>query len=327
MPLTDLPLEELRVYRPQVAEPADFDAFWERTLTQARALGTEPVLERLEGPLTGVDVYDVTFPGYDGDPIRGWLTCPAGAAEPLPTIVEFVGYGGGRGLPEEHLQWATAGYVHLLMDTRGQGSEWGHGGDTADPTGSDPSVPGVMTRGILDPESYYYRRVFTDAVRAIDAVRTLPFVDPHRVSVTGGSQGGGIALAVAGLVPDLFAVMPDVPYLCHFRRAVDVAALSPYTEITRYLAVHRDVEAQVFTTLSYFDGVNFARRATAPGLFSVALMDDIVPPSTVFAAFHAFGAHADLEVYPFNGHEGGLLFQWRKQVAWLAAGRAMPPSR
>ncbi|NTW42097.1 MAG: acetylxylan esterase [Cellulomonadaceae bacterium] len=321
MPLTDLTLDELRAYRPQVAEPADFDAFWDRTLTEARAVGPELLVERVDGPLTGIDVYDVTFPGHGGDPIRGWLTCPRGAAGPLPTIVEYVGYGGGRGLPEEHLQWATAGYVHLLMDTRGQGSQWGHGGDTADPAGSDPAVPGVMTRGILDPEAYYYRRVFTDAVRAIDAVRTLPFVDPTRISVTGGSQGGGISLAVAGLVPDLYAVMPDVPYLCAFRRAVDVAALAPFTEITRYLAVHRDVEEQVFTTLSYFDGVNFAKRATAPGLFSVALMDDIVPPSTVFAAFHAYAAHADIEVYPFNGHEGGQLHQWRKQVAWLAAGR------
>ena len=79
--------------------------------------------------LAGLAVAALTIPV--GDPIRGWLTCPAGAADPLPTIVEFVGYGGGRGLPEEHLQWATAGYAHLLMDTRGKGSEWGHGGDTA----------------------------------------------------------------------------------------------------------------------------------------------------------------------------------------------------
>lgn len=155
----------------------------------------------------------------------------------------------------------------------------GSGGGTPDPVGSAPAFPGVMTRGIRDPATYYYRRAFTDAVRAVDAVRTLPFVDPARVSVTGGNQGGGIALAVAGLVPDLHAVMPDVPYLCHYRRAVDVASVPPFTELTRFLAVHRDAQTQVFTTLSYFDGVNFAKRATGPALFSVALMDDIVPPS------------------------------------------------
>ena len=317
MPLTDLSIDALREYRPEVGEPADFDEFWTRTLAAARGAGVEPRFERVKGPLTSVDVYDVTFSGFGGDPIRGWLTCPKDRPGPLPTVVEFLGYGGGRGLPEEHLQWSAAGYVHLLVDARGQGSAWGHGGDTPDPVGSDPATPGYMTRGILDPQTYYYRRVYTDAVRAVDAVRTLPFVDPARVSVTGASQGGGIALAVSGLVPDLCAVMPDVPYLCHFRRAVDVASEAPFTEVTRYLAVHRDVEDRVFTTLSYFDGVNFAKRANAPAMFSVALMDDIVPPSTVFAAYNAYAGESDLEVYPFNGHEGGQLHQWRKQVAWL----------
>ena len=58
-----------------------------------------------------------------------------------------------------------------------------------------------MTQGILDPATYYYRRVFTDAVRAVEAARTLDAVDAARVGVAGGSQGGGISLAVAGLVP------------------------------------------------------------------------------------------------------------------------------
>ena len=45
---------------------------------------------------------------------------------------------------------------------------------------------------------------------------------------------------------------------------------------------------QVFKTLSYFDGVNFAARAHAPALFSVALMDAVCPPATVFAAYNAY---------------------------------------
>src|SRR5690606_14262402 len=113
-----------------------------------------------------------------------------GAARRLPAIVEFVGYGGGRGLPGTRLFWPSAGYAHILMDTRGQGSAWGGGGDTADPHGSGPAAPGYLTRGIDDPATYYYRRVFTDAVRLIDAVRTLPAIDPERIAVTGGSQGG-----------------------------------------------------------------------------------------------------------------------------------------
>jgi len=35
MALFDLPLAELRGYRPEREEPADFDAFWKRTLDEA----------------------------------------------------------------------------------------------------------------------------------------------------------------------------------------------------------------------------------------------------------------------------------------------------
>src|SRR5829696_5405037 len=62
----------------------------------------------------------------------------------------------------------------------------------------------------------------------------------------------------------LVAVMPDVPFLCHFRRAADICDEPPYTEIIRYLAIHRGVGDSAFTTLSYFDGVSFAKRASAP---------------------------------------------------------------
>lgn len=319
MPRFDLPLDELQSYRPDIPEPSDFDAFWTDTLTAARSHDAPATLAPHATPLTQLEVFDVTFPGFAGDPVRGWLTVPAGADAPLPAVVEFNGYGGGRGLPVERLAWAASGYAHFLMDTRGQGSVWGTGGDTLDPHGTGPSVPGFMTRGIDDPADYYYRRVFTDGVRAVDAVRTLPGIDAGRVAVTGGSQGGGIALAVAGLSTGLRACMPDVPFLCHFRRAVGLTDRDPYQEIVRYLAVHRGAEERVFRTLSYFDGAAFAQRAAAPALFSAALMDLTCPPSTVFAAFNRYAASdKEIRVYSFNDHEGGQSRQWLEQAAFLA---------
>ncbi|HOW00721.1 MAG TPA: acetylxylan esterase, partial [Rhodoglobus sp.] len=287
MPRTDLTLDELRAYRSAAEVPADFDEFWDRTLAESRAAGGDVILVPAESPVSELVVEDLTFAGFGGEPIRGWVIRPRDS-QPRATVVQYVGYGGGRGLPHEHLHWASSGFVHVVMDTRGQGSAWGTGGDTPDPHGSGPAFPGFMTRGIQSRESYYYRRVFTDAVRLIDAVRGFDFVDPIAVAVTGGSQGGAISLAVAGLVPGLRAVMPDVPFLCDFRRSVELTPDAPFTELRNYLAIHRDVVDETFTTLSYFDGVNFARRATAPARFSVALMDPIVLPSTVFAAYNDY---------------------------------------
>ncbi|MER5398909.1 acetylxylan esterase [Streptomyces sp. NPDC002599] len=319
MALFDLPLDELRTYRSASAEPADFDSFWAKTLQEAREHDLAARFEPVDSPLKTVTVHDVTFAGFDGHPIKGWLTVPAWADSPLPTVVEFIGYGGGRGLPHTHLLWASAGFAHFVMDTRGQASAWG-GGETPDPVGSAPAFPGFMTRGIEDPETYYYRRLFTDAVRAVEAARSHPLVDAARVAALGGSQGGGITIAVGALVPDLAAVAPDVPFLCDFPRATVLTDRAPYREIGNYLKTHRGRTEQVRRTLSYFDGVHFAARGRVPALFSAALEDQTCPPSTVFAAFNAWANEdKEIEVYDFNDHEGGGPYQQAAQLRWLPA--------
>jgi cephalosporin-C deacetylase len=301
----DLPLADLRDYRPDVAEPADFDEFW---AAQLAVSGRNPVtasFEPFDSRLETVEVFDVTFSGHGGAAIRGWLLLPRHRSEPLPAIVEYVGYGGGRGLAHESLLWSAAGYAHFVMDSRGQGS--GHKtGDSPDPgdTG-DPSVPGFMTRGIRDPESYYFVRLFIDAARAVDAVRLHSAVDGDRILVTGGSQGGGLTLAAVNLADGVVGAMVDYPFLAHFERAVAVTDESPYAELSEYCRAHRDHIDDVFRTLSYVDVVNHAKRATVPGLFSVGLADLIAPPSTVFAAYNWYGGPASIEVYPYNEHEGG----------------------
>jgi cephalosporin-C deacetylase len=171
--------------------------------------------------------------------------------------------------------------------------------------------------GILDPARHYYRRVFTDAVRAIEAARSHPEVDPAHIAVTGGSQGGGITLAAAGLDPTVEAVLPDVPFLCHYRRASEITDSYPYQEIVQYCQTHRNHIETAFRTLSYFDGVNLGARARGNALFSVGLMDPICPPSTVFAAYNHYGGPKEIRMYPYNQHEGGGSFQTVEKLKFL----------
>lgn len=301
----DLPLSELEVYRPDVADPADFDDFWTSQLAEVRFYPINARFEPIPAPLATVEVFDVTFSGHGNTKIRGWLLLPRHRNGPLPTVVEYVGYGGGRGFPHESLLWSAAGYAHFRMDTRGQGSAWSVGA-SADPTdGGDPSVPGFLTKGVQDPDRYYYVRLFIDAVRAIEAARCHEAVDASRIAVTGGSQGGGLALAAAHLASGVVATMPDVPFLAHFERAVQVTDEAPYAELALYCSTHRDRVAETFRTLSFVDVVNHAKRTSIPSLFSVGLADTIAPPSTVFAAYNWYAGPKAIEVYPYNGHEGG----------------------
>jgi cephalosporin-C deacetylase len=317
MPFFDLSLDELRAYKPERSEPKDFDSFWQITLDEARQHPLNARFERVDFGLKTVEAYDVTFAGFGGQPVKGWLLLPVGPQRPLPCVVEYIGYGGGRGFPYEWLLWPSVGYAALIMDTRGQGSTWRHG-DTPDlPNGANPSVPGFMTQGILNPETYYYRRVFTDAVRAVETARSHSAIDPRRIAATGGSQGGGITVAVSGLVPDLDIAMPDVPFLCHFRRALGLTDKYPYGEIVQYLSTHRDHVETIYSTLTYFDGMNFAARSRARALYSTGLMDAVCPPSTVFATYNHIDAPKEIKVYSFNEHEGGGSHHTVEKVQFL----------
>jgi cephalosporin-C deacetylase len=318
MAFYDLTLDELQVYKPDRGEPADFDSFWQDTLLETRSFPLNARFVPVDVGLKLLEVFDVTYAGYGGQEIKAWLLLPKQREIALPCVVEYIGYGGGRGSPLNWLTWPSAGYATLVMDTRGQGSVW-QPGDTPDPEpeGSNPFYPGFMTRGILNKKTYYYRRVFADAVRAIDAAAAHPAIDRERICVTGGSQGGGITLAAAGLSPMVKLAMPDVPFLCHYRRATQLIDKMPYAEITYYLKTHRDHVSTVFNNLAYFDGLNFSARAKASALFSVGLMDDICPPATVFAAYNHYSGPKQIKIYEYNNHEGGSTFQTEAKLAFV----------
>ncbi|GAB3892302.1 acetylxylan esterase [Kibdelosporangium lantanae] len=325
MPLTDLSLDELATYRPDLPAPEDFDVFWDGTLTEARRRGGVVKADRVAGWLRTVDVDDVRFPGWNGEPVAAWLIRPRGLDGPLPVVITFLGYSCGRGLPTDHTLWSAAGYAELVVDSRGQG----HDTPDRDAGGGTQWAEGFMTRGIESPENHYFRRLMTDCVRAVDAVAELPGLDPQRVIVAGGSQGGGLTIAVAGLAGNrVAAALPDVPFLCHYRRGADVSSDGPYGELVQYLREHSQTRvAATFATLSYFDAVHFAQRATAPTLFSVGLMDPVCPPSTVYAAYNHYAADdRTITVWPFADHGGGQGANPVVQLEWLRE-RGLTPAR
>lgn len=301
-------------YRSTQHEPADFDAFWHATVAQARRVDLEIELAPVPTALVTLEVYDVSFRGFAGDRIRAWLRLPRERSGPLPGVVQFFGYGNGRGHVLRDLRWASAGYAHLVVDARGQGH-----GDTDDPhAAGGPSSGEFLTRGIRSREEYYYRRVFTDAVRAVDAARSIDLVDGDRIVALGASQGGGIALAMTGLVPELRAAVIQAPFLCELNRAAQLTTEYPYSVLAEHFAARRGDVERALETLAYFDGVNFARRSHVPALFSVGLADRIAPPETGYAAFHAYAGPKQLVAWPYNGHEAGGELDEEHGLAFVA---------
>ena len=201
MPYFDLPLEELRTYAPDLGEPDDLDAFWRETLADARTHDLAPDVRAVDNGLALIETFDVSFSGFGGDRIRGWLHRPVAA-----TAADA----GRRRVPRLRRRPRPA--RTRRRSTRRPASpisSWtpaarGRAGRSATrriPGGSGaPSHPGFH-----DPRHPRPGRPLLPARlrRRRPGGRGgagAPGRGPGRVAVTGASQGGGITLAVASLV-------------------------------------------------------------------------------------------------------------------------------
>src|ERR1700744_4525169 len=99
MPWYDLPLERLREYRTSTQEPDGLDKWWAGRLGTARGRARPATVTAHEpGLYAPFEVSDVEFSGGAGDRVRAWYITPPGRAV-ANTVVKFIGYGGGRGVP------------------------------------------------------------------------------------------------------------------------------------------------------------------------------------------------------------------------------------
>lgn len=309
MALYDKPLKELVVYDPPLTRQPDFDAFWQRTLKENARTPVNARFRAVDYPTFGAQVYEATYEGWRGAHICGWYVQPAGDG-PFPALVQYHGYSGSKMDVYRYLMWTLQGYAVLAVDVRGQS---GNSTDPACYTGGH--VTGWMTLGIMDPEEYYYRGVYMDCARALDAVASRPEVDAGRIGVMGMSQGGGLTLAVAALDERPVLAMSEMPYLCHYQRAIDMAMRNPYLEIAAYLRIWPEREEQVWRTLSYFDNLNLADRIRCPVLMDVGLQDDICPPSTVYAVYNKITSPKAMRVFPYHNHEV-VEALWEDKLRW-----------
>ena len=297
MPSIDMPLEEMRLYKPQLYREDDFEAFWETTVAEAvkQPLNAELVPYRL--PLRGLQCYAVRFDGFGGGRIAGWYVRPEANGH-FPGLCMYHGYSNRGTRPLDMLQYAAQGICVLSMDCRGQN---GQSQDISHPP--EGHAAGWMTQGIRDPLTYYYRYVYADALRALELLAKRDEVDEKRLAVTGASQGGGLSLAVAALSERPLLALPDIPFLCDYKRAIQIAGGEPYPEIPRFLRSFPHLYDEAIRTLSYFDCLNLAAWIKCRTVVSNCLWDEICPPSTIFGVYNHITAEKQLEIYPFHRHE------------------------
>ncbi|HET8729229.1 MAG TPA: acetylxylan esterase [Alphaproteobacteria bacterium] len=310
MPLSfDLPLEKLRTYEGRNPKPADFDTFWARGLAEMAAVQSDVELVPADFTCGFADCFDLYFTGVGGARIHAKYVRPKAAAAPHPAIVQFHGYSGRIGDWAEGpiLAFAAQGMSYVGMDCRGQG---GLSEDRGQVLGT--TLRGHIVRGLADaldgrPEKLLFRNIFLDTAQLTRIVMAMDEVDAGRVGVWGGSQGGGLTVACASLVPEVKKLAPVFPFLSDYKRVWEMdQARDAYFELgdwfRRFDPLHRR-EAEIFNALGYIDVQHLADRIRGEVLWRVGLADTICPPSSQFAAYNRITAPKRLAIYPDFGHE------------------------
>jgi len=304
MPLIDMPLEELKKYQGSSPRPDDFDDFWDRSLAEMNTIDPQPIYTPHEFSSKIADCYDLYFKSTKGATIYAKFARPKNVTGKLPTVLHFHGLGGSGECWRTLTAYVSQGFCVASMDVRGQG---GLSEDVGGQPGTTQCAPFI--RGVEgDPENLLYRDIFLDTAMLYRVMTMRDDVDPTRVGVFGGSQGGGLSLACAALVPEIKLCAPDFPYLSDYKRVwkMDLAK-GAYDAITYYFRQRdprHEREDEFFCKLGYIDIQNLAPRIRAKVHMSTGLMDTTCPPSTQFAAYNKITSEKEVVIYPDYGHEG-----------------------
>lgn len=265
----------------------DFDEFWAKAKADLAAIpGEYQITEDKEKSGKKRKAYAVSMKSLGGETIRGYLYMPIAKGK-YPAKIYYNGYNSGvwpfdvDGNPD---------WVEFVSSIRGQmyNKDYNTYGDW------------IQYR-LNDPEEYYYRGAFMDAVRVIDFVSQLDEVNPEQIFAEGGSQGGALTLAAASLDDRLCAIAPYIPFLTDYPdyfRIVDW----PASAIREAQKTYGLSDEQVQDNLTYFDIKNHVRKITCPTLMGIGLQDPTCPPHTNMSSYVLIEASKQLVIYPTCGH-------------------------
>jgi cephalosporin-C deacetylase-like acetyl esterase len=281
---------------PVTTLPADFLEFWNKAKDELSKIPLNANITLLPERCTDkVNVYHVNFQNYGNARVYGMLCVPKEQGK-YPAVLKVPGAGirpysgdivnaergvitleiGIHGLP---VNLESSVYINLMRH----------------------AVSNYWHYNLDDKDRYYYKRVYLGCVRAVDFIFGLPEFDGSNIVVSGGSQGGALAIVTAALDDRIKGLSSFFPALCDIMGYLKGRAGGwPHM----FNEANRDFNntPRKLETLGYYDVVNFARQVKVPGFYSWGYNDMTCPPTTTFAAYNVITAPKTLLVAEETGH-------------------------
>ncbi len=288
--------------RPGMDTPSDFDRYWK---SQKKAL------QKMNWNVTSVKVTGANVPsGYLCDnveincpgpkPARGYYARPEGAAPgslPAVLLVHAAGVKGSwcRSEVENAMRYAARGAI--CFDLNAHGMLNSQPDDYYDQL-EKGELKGYWNQGVGKRDDFYFRGMYLRLLRGIEFLALQPEWDGKRLIVIGESQGGGQALAAAGLDKRVSHVVALVPAMCDwYGSASDRRGGWPQP-----VESNRETSDDLKSSIPYFDAANLLRNSKAEIFVEIGFIDITCPPASVYAAINMSKGRKTIMGVPYRAH-------------------------
>jgi len=277
----------------QHGRPADFDSFWQNTKSELATVNPQfKMTEKADQETENRKVYLIEMRSLDNITVRGWLTIPKTTIKNrrFSTLLALPGYQ----VDLKPMLGEDNDIAIITLNVRGQGNSR----DVI-----HPKKPDYISLNADDKNKYVLRGAIMDCIRAIDFIYSRPELDSKRIEVSGGSLGGFLAAAVAGLDNRIQLISSQNPILSDIRNLPDQEDWPMY-DLHKYAGEKGIKFDKILDNLDYFDIKNFAQNIQTPILLGIGLLDHLAPPNNEYAFYNLIPRkYRGIMVFKDLGHE------------------------
>jgi cephalosporin-C deacetylase len=281
------------------SKPADFDSFWEKALAELATV--QPNFKVEELPDSSRDnrrVFSIEMKSLGNLTVRGWMTLPntKNSRKKFPVLLGLPGYQ----VDLKPMFGSDEDLAIVVLNVRGQGNSR----DRIRTLRDD-----YIFTGLEDKNRYVMRGAIMDCVRMVDFIFSREELDHDNIMVSGGSMGGFLSIATAGLDHRIKLCSAQNPILCDVK-ALPGKVVWPLKDFNRYIRVNRGLTLEkLLDNLSYFDTKNFATNIKCPTLLGIGLLDHLAPPDNEYTAFNNLQVKKHMIIFPNLGHEVAVYYK------------------
>jgi len=281
-------------YRPPLVRQPDFEQFWKETLAELAAIPMDAQVTPVPEQSTDTaEAFRVSLATLGGRRVWCWYWKPR---KPGRYPVQFQVPSSGV-YPLQASQTPHGdNYCGLWMAIHGLPVDY----DPQKPP-QDPAAWNYWTHGISSPKTSMWRTIYASMVRGMDFLCSRAEVDPKRIMVGGGSQGGGLSMVLAGLDRRVSLCAPAHSGLARLDWTVlHAPGFWPFSMSAKPAG---QTTEQFLATLSYFDAASFTPQIACPVVAEVSLLDTVTASGNQICALaHVKPGQLELICDPWTSH-------------------------